>query len=89
MLFICRLISVVVRIRTYGRLTENDILYIPLPLYHTIGGCIGIGNALLFGNSIVLCKRFSASSYISDCIKYKTTVSMNGECMTLVCTPKI
>lgn len=66
---------VVTAVRTYGHLSETDIIYIPLPLYHTVGGCIGMGNALIYGSPIVLRKKFSASSYINDCIRYKTTVS--------------
>lgn len=55
-------------------LEEDDIIYNPLPLYHTAGGTLGAGPALSHGIKTVLRKKFSASSYMSDCIKYKATV---------------
>ena len=56
-------------------LHTDDIMYNPLPLYHTAGGVIGTGPALVVGNPIVLRTKFSASSYWTDCIKYNCTVS--------------
>lgn len=53
---------------------SSDILYTPLPLYHTAGGVMSIGQALLHGNTTVIRKKFSASAYFNDCIKYKCTV---------------
>lgn len=55
-------------------LRRDDIIYNPLPLYHTAGGVIGTGPALVVGNPIVLRTKFSASSYWTDCIKYNCTV---------------
>lgn len=43
--------------------------------YHTAGGVMSIGQALLFGSTVVIRKKFSASGYFSDCEKYKCTVS--------------
>lgn len=59
-----------------GTLRSSDRLYTCLPLYHTAGGIVGMGQALLYGHTIVIRKKFSASAYFSDCIKYKCTVSM-------------
>uniref|UniRef100_A0A146LH94 Very long-chain fatty acid transport protein n=1 Tax=Lygus hesperus TaxID=30085 RepID=A0A146LH94_LYGHE len=53
---------------------QSDIIYNPLPLYHTAGGGLGAGPALLEGIKTVLRVKFSASSYITDCIKYKCTI---------------
>ncbi|BES89461.1 AMP-Hypothetical protein enzyme [Nesidiocoris tenuis] len=53
---------------------ESDIIYNPLPLYHTAGGGLGAGPALLEGIKTVLRAKFSASAYITDCIKYKCTI---------------
>lgn len=58
-----------------GGVTQNDILYDPLPLYHTAGGVIGVGEVVLMGVTLVLRKKFSASNYWKDCAKYKATVS--------------
>lgn len=52
----------------------DDIFYTPLPLYHTAGGVMSIGQALLFGSTVVIRKKFSASGYFPDCQKYKCTV---------------
>lgn len=55
-------------------LRDDDIVYDPLPLYHTAGGALGAGIGLTNGYTVVLRKKFSASSYIADCIKYKATI---------------
>lgn len=54
---------------------SSDIFYTPLPLYHTAGGIMNVGQALLFGSTVVIRKKFSASGYFTDCQKYKCTVS--------------
>lgn len=56
------------------RLTSSDVVYDPLPLHHTAGGVLGAGQALVFGCTVVLRKKFSASNYWSDAAKYKCTV---------------
>ncbi|KAL6431393.1 hypothetical protein ACFW04_007196 [Cataglyphis niger] len=58
-----------------GFLRNSDRLYTPLPLYHTAGGIMAVGQALLFGHTTVIRKKFSASAYFSDCLKYKCTVA--------------
>ena len=56
---------------------ENcDILYNPLPLYHTAGGIIGVGQAFLRGTTVVIKKKFSASRFWDDCVQHKCTVSI-------------
>lgn len=52
----------------------GDIMYNPLPLYHTAGGIVGTGAALVDGIPTVIRQKFSASNYWKDCIKYKCTV---------------
>ncbi|KAH3802824.1 hypothetical protein DPMN_156514 [Dreissena polymorpha] len=54
-------------------LTDQDILYDPLPLYHTAGGIIGMGQAFLGGTTVVIKKKFSASEFWDDCWKYNCT----------------
>jgi len=51
----------------------TDRPYVPLPLYHTAGGILGVGNVLL-GLTVVIKKKFSVSSFWKDCIKYDCTV---------------
>nr|AKN21615.1 slc27a-1 [Schmidtea mediterranea] len=68
---------------------ESDIIYNPLPLYHTAGGMIGVGQVIIRGSIMAIRKKFSASAYWSDCIKYKATVVQYiGEiCRYLLCQP--
>lgn len=56
-------------------ISESDIQYTALPLYHSAGGTLGIGQALCFGTSVALRKKFSASNFWKDCVKYEVTVS--------------
>ncbi|XP_076753912.1 long-chain fatty acid transport protein 4 [Xylocopa sonorina] len=52
---------------------SDDILYNPNPLYHTAGGMIGVGVAIIKGVPVVLRTKFSVSAYWTDCIKYNCT----------------
>ncbi|KOC62939.1 Long-chain fatty acid transport protein 4 [Habropoda laboriosa] len=54
---------------------SNDILYNPNPLYHTAGGMLGVGFAILKGIPSVLRTKFSVTAYWTDCIKYNCTVA--------------
>ncbi|EDW60641.2 long-chain fatty acid transport protein 4 [Drosophila virilis] len=71
------------------RLNSDDVVYNPLPLYHTAGGIVGVGNALLNGCTVVLRKKFSASNFWTDCCQYNCTVAQYiGElCRYLLATP--
>ncbi len=55
--------------------SENDVVYCTLPLYHTNGGILSSGQMVLAGSTLVLRKKFSASNFWTDCIKHKCTVS--------------
>ncbi|KAJ8679469.1 hypothetical protein QAD02_015256 [Eretmocerus hayati] len=54
---------------------SSDRFYTPLPLYHTAGGVMSIGQCLLHGATVIIRKKFSASAFFSDCIKYECTVA--------------
>jgi len=54
---------------------DDDVLYSPLPMYHTAAGAMIAGNAILEGVSIVSRKKFSARNYWSDCAKHNVTAS--------------
>lgn len=58
-----------------GVLRKSERIYTPLPLYHTAGGIMAVGLALVYGHTTVIRKKFSASAYFADCTKYKCTVS--------------
>ncbi len=61
------------RARTYMRAfagatasTPEDRIFNVLPLYHSTGGLVGIGPALLNGGRLVIRRKFSASSFWAD-----------------------
>ena len=55
--------------------SEDDIVYCTLPLYHTNGGILSSGQMVITGSTLVIRKKFSASNFWTDCIKHKCTVS--------------
>ncbi|XP_015687588.1 long-chain fatty acid transport protein 4 [Protobothrops mucrosquamatus] len=60
----------------YGgfRMTPDDVVYDSLPLYHTAGNIVGIGQCLLHGMTVVIRRKFSASQFWDDCVKYNCTI---------------
>ncbi|XP_046398342.1 long-chain fatty acid transport protein 4 isoform X2 [Ischnura elegans] len=70
-------------------LHHTDRLYTSLPLYHTAGGICGIGQVFVNGCSMVLRRKFSASSYFKEAKKYHCTVGQYiGEmCRYMLSTP--
>ncbi|XP_014253178.1 long-chain fatty acid transport protein 4-like isoform X1 [Cimex lectularius] len=54
---------------------RSDRFYTPLPLYHTAGGAMSVGQAIVYGACVVIRKKFSASSYFTDIVKYNCTVT--------------
>ncbi|KAM3624291.1 uncharacterized protein V6R79_021627 [Siganus canaliculatus] len=70
-------------------LHHDDILYNCLPLYHSAGTIMGVGQCLLFGVTVVLRRKFSASRFWEDCVKYNCTVILYiGEiCRYLLAQP--
>uniref|UniRef100_A0A3Q2QK83 long-chain-fatty-acid--CoA ligase n=1 Tax=Fundulus heteroclitus TaxID=8078 RepID=A0A3Q2QK83_FUNHE len=55
-------------------LRPDDILYNCLPLYHSAGTIMGVGQCLLFGLTVVIRRKFSASRFWDDCVKHRCTV---------------
>lgn len=53
---------------------DDDCIYDSLPLYHTVGGIVGVGQSILFGTAVAIRKKFSASNFWKDCAKYRCTV---------------
>uniref|UniRef100_A0A7N9ASM6 Long-chain-fatty-acid--CoA ligase n=1 Tax=Mastacembelus armatus TaxID=205130 RepID=A0A7N9ASM6_9TELE len=66
------------RIAAFGyfafRMRPDDIIYDCLPLYHSAGNIMGVGQCLIHGLTVVVKKKFSASRFWDDCIKYNCTV---------------
>jgi fatty-acyl-CoA synthase len=84
------------RARTYMRAfagatasTDKDRLYCVLPLYHSTGGLVGVGSALLNGGSVILRRKFSATGFWPDVVESgATTFVYIGElCRYLVNCP--
>jgi fatty-acyl-CoA synthase len=48
--------------------TENDRIYNCLPMYHTSGGVLAIGSALVAGGSVYIREKFSASEFWDDVV---------------------
>ena len=57
---------------------SDDVLYTSLPLYHLAGGTVGVCQSVIFGNTMAIRNKFSASNFWKDCIKYKCTVRSTG-----------
>ena len=51
-------------------------MYSYLPLYHSSGGQLGTAGALFTGTKTIIKKKFSASSFWKDIIKYDVTVNI-------------
>ncbi|KAK9510368.1 hypothetical protein O3M35_005169 [Rhynocoris fuscipes] len=68
---------------------RSDRFYSPLPLYHTAGGAMSAGQAVIYGACVVIRRKFSASAYFSDIVKYNCTIAQYiGEmCRYILATP--
>lgn len=52
----------------------DDKIYLTLPLYHMSASLLGIGGCIDLGATCVLKRKFSASQFWKDCLKYDITV---------------
>uniref|UniRef100_UPI0037E7B7A3 long-chain fatty acid transport protein 1-like n=1 Tax=Semicossyphus pulcher TaxID=241346 RepID=UPI0037E7B7A3 len=81
------------RIASFGfhsfGLRHDDIIYNCLPLYHSAGTIMGVGQCLLFGVTVVVRRKFSASRFWDDCVKHNCSVILYiGEiCRYLLAQP--
>ncbi|KAM4663756.1 long-chain fatty acid transport protein 4 isoform 1-T2 [Discoglossus pictus] len=53
---------------------SDDVVYDCLPLYHSAGNIVGIGQCIIHGLTVVIKKKFSASRFWDDCVKYNCTI---------------
>ncbi|GBG30875.1 Long-chain fatty acid transport protein 4 [Hondaea fermentalgiana] len=83
-----RLLLMFLRMKLYN-VGPDDITYTCLPLYHSSGLGIGLGNAILQGSTIVLSRKFSASRFFKHCAEHNVTaVQYIGEvCRYLLHSP--
>ncbi|MFX1280603.1 MAG: long-chain-acyl-CoA synthetase [Promethearchaeota archaeon] len=54
-------------------LTQSDVVYSPLPLYHSLATVVGWGGVLHGGCTFAIRKRFSASQFWKDIRKFGAT----------------
>ncbi len=52
----------------------GDRMYNCLPMYHSVGGVVATGAALVGGGSVVLRERFSAAEFWSDVARWECTL---------------
>ncbi|EEB19125.1 Long-chain fatty acid transport protein, putative [Pediculus humanus corporis] len=85
-----RYLFISIGVKILLKLHDDDILYNSLPLYHTSGVIVGAGQSILSGITVVIRKKFSASNFWQDCIKYNCTVACYiGEiCRYLLAVPE-
>jgi fatty-acyl-CoA synthase len=72
------------------QLGVEDRVYVALPLYHSAGGVMAAGSALMSGGVMVLARKFSASRFWTDCRENEvTSFQYIGElCRYLLHTPE-
>uniref|UniRef100_A0A8C3UIC2 long-chain-fatty-acid--CoA ligase n=1 Tax=Catharus ustulatus TaxID=91951 RepID=A0A8C3UIC2_CATUS len=56
------------------RMRPDDVIYTCLPLYHSAGNILGVGQCLLHGLTVVIRPKFSASRFWDDCVKHRCTI---------------
>lgn len=77
--------------RKMGYLREGESrMYCCLPLYHSAGGLLGAGSALLSGCTLVMRKKFSARTFTADILRYRcNSAQYIGElCRYLLMAPQ-
>jgi acyl-CoA synthetase (AMP-forming)/AMP-acid ligase II len=69
---------------------KDDRLLIALPIYHANGALIGVGSSFVSGLTVILKKKFSASTFWNDCVLYRCTgfVYVGEVCRYLVNRPE-
>lgn len=70
--------------------TGSDVIYTPLPLYHSAASLVGIGGTIELGATCVLKKKFSASQFWNDCRKHNVTIFQYiGELCRYLCNQPV
>ena len=71
------------------RVSRGELIYIPLPLYHSNGLMLGWGSALTSGAGVALRRKFSAREFFADIRKYdaRSFVYIGELCRYLLQSP--
>jgi acyl-CoA synthetase (AMP-forming)/AMP-acid ligase II len=56
------------------RVQQQDRWYCALPLYHSAGGMVAVASVIHLGATLVLRRKFSATHFWSDCVRYEATI---------------
>ena len=67
----CRYLYFGTGVRNLFAVYQPEIIYTCIPLYHLSGGGIGTSLCLIFGSSMVIKRKFSATSFWRDCARYR------------------
>lgn len=59
--------------RHLAELRPDDVTYLALPLYHATGAVASFGSVVATGSAIALRRKFSATQFWDDCVKYGVT----------------
>ncbi|KAF9111445.1 hypothetical protein BGX27_004925 [Mortierella sp. AM989] len=72
------------------KITEKDRVYVCLPLYHSAGAIIGIGQSWMSGSTAVIARKFSATTFWKEVREQDVTlIQYIGElCRYLVNAPE-
>ena len=86
----CRFLFMAKSIGLFFNISKADTNYSAMPLYHSAAGILGVGHVIINGTSMALRKKFSASNFWHDCIKYNATVRhKNASLWIQPCRPEI
>ncbi len=67
------------------RITADDVLYAPFPLFHADGAIFTVAAALACGGTAALARKFSVSRFWADCRRHGATVfDYMGATLTLL-----
>ena len=67
------------------RITADDVLYAPFPLFHADGAIFTVAAALACGGTAALARKFSVSRFWADCRRHGATVfDFMGATLTLL-----
>lgn len=69
-----RLIRAGTPLSSLARLKSGDVIYAPLPLYHSNAGLIGVSSCVIAGVSMVIRDKFSVSNFASDVAQFRCAV---------------
>lgn len=74
------------KVLVHAGATADDVVYVVLPLYHTMGLILGVLGSLDLGATCVLAPKFSVSRFWADCRQHGVTViPYVGEVLRYLC----